>query len=433
MRHDMHRLRIAVIVVTIMSLQSDLGYSQEQFSDRQIDSLAKYGIQLYSEGKYKEAIAVLDSIVDSAPGSLVKYYLGLSYSAVNKIDIGLIHLGSAVRRDSLNIGYRFQYARNLALSGDTRNAQTQYEMIIKLDSAYIPAYFQLGVLLCDSKAYQQAGEVFERLHRLNPHDFLTDYYLGIIHIALSDNKSAFPYLSRCVSLNSRYIPGLSALASLYFADSEYAGSLRLYLRAIELQPDNPEFYHKASVTFCKMKKNDSAFVYSRKAVEFDSSNSTFQAQYGYTALLTEHYEIARDAYQKAIAKEPTEPTYYINLALAYTKLDSTENTIRAYRRAIQEYHPESIGMVHYRLGSLFYTIKKYRQAAVECRKAIDLDPRNSDAYFYLALAYDRLKDKKNAIRNYGLYIEQAHLDSVHIDNEQLKQARARLDFLKKSK
>jgi Tfp pilus assembly protein PilF len=149
--------------------------------------------------------------------------------------------------------------------------------------------------------------------------------------------------------------------------------------------------------------------------------------------LTEHYEIARNAYLCAIEKEPNEPTYYINLALAYTKLDSTENAVKAYRQAIKEYHPESIGMVHFRLGSLLYTNKKYRQAIAECRRAVELDLSNTEAYFYLALAYDQLKDTKNAIRNYEIYVKQTDVEGLRTDEEQLRQAKERLNFLKKTK
>lgn len=159
----------------------------------------------------------------------------------------------------------------------------------------------------------------------------------------------------------------------------------------------------------------------------------YQAQYGYTALLTEQYETARDAYIKAVEKDSIEPTYYINLALAYANLSSTENATKAYHRAIKEYHPEAIGMVHFRLATLLYSDKKYRRVAVECRRAIDLDPKNGEAYFYLALASDRLNDVKNAVRNYKLYLERANSDSLHADADQLKPARERMNFLNKIK
>jgi tetratricopeptide (TPR) repeat protein len=425
--------RIAAFTSILVILSCGLVYTQQGLSEKHIDSLQKAGIGLYSEGKYNSAIVVLDSIMDTAPGSLVMYYLGLSYSAINEFRRCLIFFQRAIQADSFNIGYRFQFARNLALAGDTRKAQTQYEIIISIDSTYIPAYFQLGVLFYDNKMYDQGRKIFERLLKLSPHDFLSNYYLGIINIALGEKKTAFFNLSQCVALNNRFVPGLSALASLFFSDSVYEGSIQLYLRAIELQPDNPEFYNKASVTYARMKKNDSAYVYSLKAIELDSSNNTYLAQYGYAALLTERYEIARDVYQRVIAEEPNEPSYYMNLALAYTKLGIIDSAVNAYRQAIDKYHPENIGAVHFRLGSLFYTMKKYRQSATECRRATELDSKNREAYFFLALAYDQLKDTKNAIRNYEIYIKQVANEGTHEKDEQFIRARERVNFLKKSK
>jgi len=64
------------------------------------------------------------------------------------------------------------------------------------------------------------------------------------------------------------------------------------------------------------------------------------------------------------------------------------------------------GVLHYNLGVRFFHIKDYKSAVAEFRRAVEIDPLNSDAFYNLGIIYDNyLQDDPQAISCYQQYLK----------------------------
>jgi tetratricopeptide (TPR) repeat protein len=394
-----------------------------------IDLLIQSGTQCYFEGQYKEATELL-SIIDTCESSpAIKFYLGMSYLALNDVRNGLPSLRSAVDEDPSNNGYRFQYARVLNQSGLTDAAKHEYETLIESDSLFTPAFYQLGLVAIDQKQFDVAIARLRRVIALNPVDYLSYFHLGSAYIRLDQKDSAQTYLSASVSLNPNYVPSKSLLASLYFTANNYPEALRLYSDLSSRQPGDAELYYKAGLCFSKLDQIDSAITCYRKATAADTSNDLYFAQLGYSYLMVEQFDSAIAAYGRAIEIEKDNSLYYINLGFAFTKIDSTSKAIDEYQNAVAACHPENISSIYIRLGTLYYYQKRYREALASYQQALDLQPLNKEAQFYVASTYDLLSNPKSAARQYQKYLKLAKDDTTKLQRERKQQAKARLRYL----
>ncbi len=396
----------------------------------QIDSLRQAGIGLFTEGKYAEAARALSLIEADSTTPAMQFYLGMSYASLNDLEHAVPPLRSAACADSMNTGYRFQYARILAEAGETRQAQHEYEVIIGKDSSYVPAYWQLGVLFYDQKMYGQAAGVFQHLIALNARDFLGYYYLGSSLAGLKNFDSARTCFAACFTINRDYVPAITGLASLYYDARDYREALRLYTIASARLPENAELCYKIGLCHNRLEQYPEAIAPLQHAILMDSLKDFYYAQLGYAYLFEKKFDSAEVEYRKAVMLDEDNPLYYVNLALALSRMNRIDNAADSYQHALASYHPENIADVYIRLGTLYYLQKHYHDAIDAYRQAVEYQPRNKEAQFYLALAYDELKDSPSAIKQYKKYLKVASDDTTIRERERRHEARERLQNLK---
>jgi len=418
----------ALLLPTTFSLMN--AASTFHHTRSEIDSLRQTGVRFYTEGKYAEAVQTLSLIESDSTTPAIQFYLGMSYASLNDLEHAMPSLKSAAFADTLNMGYRFQFARILAEAGETRQAQHEYEFIIGKDSSYIPAYWQLGVLFYEQKMYERASGVFLHLITVNPRDFLSYYYLGSSFVGLKNIDSARMYLATCLTINRDFVPAITALASLYYDARDYREALRLYTIALTRFPENAELNYKIGLCHNRLEQYPDAIAPLQQAIRIDSLKDLYHAQLGYAYLFEKKFDSAEVEYRKAVKLDEDNPLYYVNLALALSRLNRIDDAADSYQRALASYHPENIADVYIRLGTLYYLQKHYHDALDAYRQAVEYQPKNREAQFYLALAYDQMKDSPSAIKQYKKYLKLASDDTTSRERERKHEARQRLQNLR---
>lgn len=110
------------------------------------------------------------------------------------------------------------------------------------------------------------------------------------------------------------------------------------------------------------------------------------------------YAEAAAAYEEAVGLSQTDAGYYLNLGLAYKKLDRKDESLAAFRKAV-ELSPESysankeLGEVLAK-GSAFDEAKKYYQ------KAVDLSPDDPDAHYNLGACLINTGEQEAALEHF---------------------------------
>jgi tetratricopeptide (TPR) repeat protein len=108
---------------------------------------------------------------------------------------------------------------------------------------------------------------------------------------------------------------------------------------------------------------------------------------------------AAECYQKASDLNPEDLDLKINLASAY--MEGGEQVMQGVQilLAIIEKHPDHIP-ANLILGRYGIVSGQYDKAVARLEKVVKLDPKNSEAFFYLAEAYNALGRKEDAVKTF---------------------------------
>jgi tetratricopeptide (TPR) repeat protein len=143
-----------------------------------------------------------------------------------------------------------------------------------------------------------------------------------------------------------------------------------------------------------------AAVREAKAKQEDDLDADAWYELGADLELTDPGE-ARQAYEKAIALDPSHVDAHVNLGRLLHDDGKLEAAEKHYRAAlnIDPDHP----VAAFNLGVALDDLGRLSDAADAYRRAIDLDPDNADAHYNLAGILERSGDKAGAVRHLTRY------------------------------
>ena len=426
MQYKKLRWCVALLLACIFYLPSLQASPADSMKVRR-DSLVRVATALNAGGRFIDATRAFLLAGADTGSAAERFGLGLTYASLNDVQRASKYLRQGVALESTNVNYRFQLARFLVQTGALREGQTEYEVIVQQDSAYIPALTALGQLYSEPDSYEKAAEIYRRVLALNPNDFLSHYYLANIMVGLVNTDTAITCLNASLRLNPNFVPALNVLASIHYAKKRYYEALSLYRRAAELRPNNAEFMNKVGLCYRNLDDYRSAIHAFRKAVELDSLSASYFGNLGHSYYWLAMYDSSVAVYKHAVALDNENSIYYLNLALAYQRLDSIQAAAHAYRMAIWTYHPEIVLDLQVKLGSAYFLGKDYKNAIETYQTVLRSNPEILDAQFFVASAYDNLGDYTTAIQNYNKYLKLA--ENVEKETQRIAWTRTRLKAL----
>lgn len=110
---------------------------------------------------------------------------------------------------------------------------------------------------------------------------------------------------------------------------------------------------------------------------------------------------ARDAYERAVALDPSHADAHVNLGRLMHEQGSAQQAARHYADAL-EANPRH-ETAAFNLGVALEDLGKLDEALDAYRRALAIDPRNGDAHYNMAGIYERKGEKQAAIRHLKEY------------------------------
>ena len=138
-----------------------------------------------------------------------------------------------------------------------------------------------------------------------------------------------------------------------------------------------------------------AIICYKKAIELKPDNNDYYNSLGVMYSYLEQYEDAIICYKKAIELNPDSDVYYNNIGSAYFYLEQYEETIIYYKKA-SELNPDK-ATYNINIGVMYYNLKQYEDAIIYYKKASEIDTTNAVCYNYIGLAYFELEQYEEAI------------------------------------
>ena len=110
------------------------------------------------------------------------------------------------------------------------------------------------------------------------------------------------------------------------------------------------------------------------------------------------YAEAAAAYNEAVGMSQTNWGYFLNLGLAYKKLDKKDEALAAFRKAV-ELSPESYS-ANKELGEALAKGSAFDEAKTYYQKAVDLSPDDPDAHYNLGACLTNTGEQEAALEHF---------------------------------
>jgi superkiller protein 3 len=182
------------------------------------------------------------------------------------------------------------------------------------------------------------------------------------------------------------------LGNTYFASQKYADALKLYQKALQIDPKMAAGYKKLGDTQRLLGREKEAISAYKNALQFGYNTLETRFWLGTLMLETKQLEEAiKDL--EAVALEMPKAEVFISIGNGYEKLKRDVSAIEAYQKAIDA-DPNS-ALAYYKLADVFQSQREYTKAKEAYEKAISLDPEGKQVN--IPDAQKKLKEASNKL------------------------------------
>ena len=317
--------------------------------------------------------------------------------------------------------------------GDCGAAVVHFEKAASLFASQIQALHAYGACLVKLRQFDKAREVLGRCLALKPDDRRERQVLASVQLMahqpqpaidtlgplvesdadalslqlvsaayedLHDTDKAVDALRRAILLDSKNVNLYVSFAALSSTHQSFQVGIDVVNDGMSLQPAAAPLYFARGVLYVQIAEYDKAQADFDKAYDLDPSQTLSIAAQGLAAVQQNDLPRALDGVEQKLARRPDDPI------LLYMQSDilvehgaepgspEFETAMRSARKAV-ELRP-SLGPARGVLAKLYLKNGQYPEAAAQCRKALEIDPKDQSAVYHLIQAL-RKTDQKGEI------------------------------------
>lgn len=245
-------------------------------------------------------------------------------------------------------------------------------------------YVQEGNMLASDNKLDKAIEKFDYALKNDPKYVFALNGMGNTYLKKKDYENAEKYFKQAIKYGPDYSFPYNNLANLYIIKGKDDEALNLLLQALKKDPNSARINYNIGNLYLKDDKLHIARSYFQKAIKFDSNfcNARYNLAITYWRLNNEISAI--EQYEKLVSICPGHSKGVLNLAAYYIQSGQTEKALILYKQAVL-INPDSD--VFLALGHAYHNAGYAEKEIDAYRSSVMTDSTNTDALYYLALAY----------------------------------------------
>jgi len=424
---------------------------KESPNDSQL--LTMQGVAYAGRGREQEALRSFRQALSASPDNVfaLQGAAQIEYDAGNAAGVPLLeHLlrlrpGDVTSHGMLAV---LEYQQ-----GDCQRAVAHFEKASALFASQAPALHAYATCLARLKRYDQAADVFQKSLALNPGDGRERLVLASIQMMAHTPQDALTTLDPLLAVNPDALTlelasaayeashntdkAVDALRQAILIDprnvnlyvdlaaiAEMHQSFQVGINAVndglKLLPDAAPLYFARGVLYVQLDANDKAEADFERAYQLDPNQSLSVAAQGLAAIQRNDLSGALADVQTKLAQRPNDPILLYMQADVLTQQGATpgspefQTALRSAKRSVA-LRP-GLGPAHSVLAKLYLQADQYSGAAVQCRKALEIDPKDQTALYHLIQAL-RKTDKKAEIPDLLKRLSQLRQDATKDERE----------------
>jgi superkiller protein 3 len=221
------------------------------------------------------------------------------------------------------------------------------------------------------------------------------------------NEAAVEHLSRAIEADAQFVLAQYALGSVHQAMGNRWKASAQFRASSQLDPTFPDAYKALGDLFLTAPRRlfDQAEEAYGKAIDLRPFYAEAYVGLGDAKAAKGNVDGAIGAYQKALIHNPLSGKVYASLGkIYYSEKNLYYESVQAYKKAV-DLDPVNTE-ARMGLAEVYEDKGLYPEAIAEYKKVVELDPRNTGALYNLAVVYEKV-DPKESIALWERYIQLA--------------------------
>jgi tetratricopeptide (TPR) repeat protein len=229
------------------------------------------GMRAYNEGRYKDAIALLQQVCN-------------------------IHLNSAMA----------WYFLGLSLAAERRYSEAIEPIKIALDLQpdYVQAHLALGDTFLKLGEIDEARAAYLRALDIQPNYAAAHDGMGRLLESLGKDDEAETSYRKALEINVAFADAYTHLGEMYLRKGRLDDAVALFLKAISVKPDFSQAYTRLGVALSRQERYEDALAAARKSLELAPHDPEPQVALARIDLEMQSLRRSREAVDAALAIDP---------------------------------------------------------------------------------------------------------------------------------
>jgi tetratricopeptide (TPR) repeat protein len=199
--------------------------------------------------------------------------------------------------------------------GNAEKAKTFYEAAIKIDPRYAQAYNNLGLLLLDQNALDEALDNFQSAIKLSPNLEEAHNNAGVTLIKKNCHASAKNFFESAIAINKNFFEAYNGLGIVYKHNKDYETAITQFRIAFNLQPNYHEAARNLALAFEKSGDFSNSEKYYHQSLKTAPHPEKIYYSLGALCEQFGFFDQAITYYRQAIAKNETMGSAYRSIVL----------------------------------------------------------------------------------------------------------------------
>ncbi len=243
-----------------------------------------------------------------------------------------------------------------------------------MKTQFIKQAFEKAVSFQKSGSITQAKEIYEAILREDDTNFDAHHLLGLCYYQLEDFENSIRSIDRAIELNPNELDFYIDLAKNYCALKQYKKAESIYKKAVLIDPNNSNTYFQIGICFKKNKDYKNALFYLKKAIKINNKSYIYHYNIADTYNNLNKQELCIFHLQKAIRICPDFYDAIYAMAKCYRKMKNEKKMLEYLHRTLAKL-PEHAGANH-----LLASVNKETSSKYSSEYAEDLFDRYADHF-----------------------------------------------------
>jgi tetratricopeptide (TPR) repeat protein len=205
------------------------------------------------------------------------------------------------------------------------------------------ALLQLGHAHFQASRYKESAVVYEECVKQDPENDIIRVYLGEAYEKSGQLEKALPHYEQAWTLNPLNKDACVGMAVCLMEQKIFGESLTWLDRALKIDEEDPEVWVYLAELMQDLELREEAFMSYLRALSLDPGQPDVLASMGNLAFDDGNYAKALSLYEAARELDPALPGLNLFFALAYARLDQTEQAMKYLDKAV-EADPKAIDL-----------------------------------------------------------------------------------------